>query len=122
MIGKSLIAAAPVAASLMAPLPASEAKAGVDVNIGIGVGGYYPGYPAYGGYYGYRGGYGYWPHAPRPISCYRGANIVDNAGYYRVNPIDCGAPSYAYTAWKRGNKFVVRLNGYGTITSVRRVF
>lgn len=119
MIGKSLIAAAAIAAALTASLPASEAKAGVDVNIGIGVGGYFPGYPAYGGYYGYRGGYGYWP---RPVSCHRGASMVDNAGYYRVNPIDCGAPSYAYTAWKRGHKFVVRLNGYGTITSVRRVF
>jgi hypothetical protein len=115
MIGKSLIAAAAIAACLTAALPASEAKADVDVNIGIGIGGYYPGYPAY-------GGYGYWPREPRRMSCYRGANIVDNAGFYRVNPIDCSAPSYAYTAWKRGNKFVVRLNSYGSITSVRRVF
>lgn len=122
MIGKSLIAAAAIAATLTATLPASSAKADVDVNIGIGLGGYYPGYPAYGGYHGYHGGYGHWPRERSRMSCYRGANIVDRAGFYRVNPIDCSAPSYAYTAWKHGNKFVVRLNGYGTITSVRRVF
>lgn len=120
MIGKSLFAAAAVAAALAAALPASEAKADVDVSIGIGVGGYYPGYPAYGGYYGsWHGG---WPHEPRRMSCRRGANIVDGAGFYHVSPIDCGAPSYAYTAWKRGHKYVVRLTGYGAIASVRRVF
>lgn len=126
MIGKSLIAAAAVATTLTAALPASSAKADVDVNIGIGVGrGYAPGYPAYGGYYGYggyRGGYGYWRHEPRRMSCYRGANIVDDAGFYRVNPIDCGGASYAYTAWKHDHKFVVRVNSYGAITSARRIF
>lgn len=121
MIGKSLIAATAIAASLMAVMPASEARADVDVSIGIGIGGYYPGYPAYGGYYGYRGGDAFWPRDPRRVSCNRGAAIVDNAGFHRVNPINCGAPFYVYTAWKRGEKFVVRVNQQGAITSIRRV-
>lgn len=116
MIGKSLIATAAVATALLAALPSSEAKADVDVSIGIGIGGYYP------GFYGYGGGYGYWPREARRVSCNRGANIVDNAGFYRVNPVDCSAPFYTYTAWKRGNKFVVRMNNFGAITSVRKVF
>jgi hypothetical protein len=120
MIGKTLIATAAVATALLAALPASEAKADVDVSIGIGIGGYYPGYYGYDG--GYGGGYGYWQREPRRVGCNRGANIVDNAGFYRVNPIDCSAPIYAYTAWKRGHKFVVRMNSFGNITSVRKVF
>lgn len=126
MIGKTLLAAAALATAVVATLPASPAKAGVDVDIGIGVGGYYPGYRAYGdddySDDGYRGGYGYWRHEYRRISCYRGADIVDNAGFYRVRPLDCSAPSYGYTAWKRGHKYMVRLNSYGTIVSVRRIF
>lgn len=125
MIGKTLLAAAAIAAAVTATLPASQAKADVDVDIGIGIGGYYPGYPAYRDGYpygGYRGGYGYWRHDYRRISCHRGADIVDDAGFYRVKPVDCSAPSFGYSAWKRGHKYMVRVNGYGSITSVRRVF
>ena len=124
MFGKTVLTAAAVAATLTAALPASPAHADVDVDIGIGVGGYFPGYPVYGDDHYPEGRYhgGYWHHERRWMSCYRGAGIVDDAGFYRVRPLDCSAPNYAYTAWKRGTKFVVRVNSYGAITSIRRVF
>ena len=52
MIAKSLIAAAALATTMTLALPADEARADWDVNIGVGVGvgaGFYPGY--YPGYY-----------------------------------------------------------------------
>jgi len=108
MFAKSLIAAAAVATSfaLAAPLQA-EAKTSIDINIGVG--GFYPGY--YDGYYG--GGY---------ISCKKGRNIVDWSGFNAVSAIDCSLPGYRYTAWKNGHKYVVRVNGYGSITNVHKLF
>jgi len=112
MFAKSLIAAAAVATSfaLAAPLQA-EAKTSIDINIGVG--GFYPGY--YDGYYG--GGYG-----PGYISCKKGRNIVDWSGFNAVSAIDCSLPGYRYTAWKNGHKYVVRVNGYGSITNVHKLF
>ena len=113
MIGKSLIAAAAIAAALTASLPASEAKAGVDVNIGIGVGGFYPGY-GYGGVY-VPGAY-YEPYYG--ISCGQARSIVKGSGFYKITAIDCSAPSYKFVAWQGGNKYKVRVNSAGNITGV----
>lgn len=131
MIGKTLIAAAAVAATFAVALPASEAKADVDVDIGIGIvpGGYYAGGYTGGGYY--QGGYDYdraygYGHGYRPyrkgISCGTGRNIVADAGFHRVKPVDCELPGYRYTARKNGHKFVVRVNARGNITDIRRVY
>lgn len=133
MIAKSLFAAAAVAAAMTVAMPAPQAKADVDVDIGIGFGGFGPGYYAggygYSGYdddgYGYGDGYGYdhYPrHRPHRISCSRGQRIVDDSGFHRVRPVDCSLPNYRYTAWKRGHKFMVRVNARGAITSVNRIF
>ncbi|MFN4143877.1 hypothetical protein [Aestuariivirga sp.] len=112
MMMKSLIAATAVAGAMTLALPASEAKADVDVNIGIGLGGYYPGH-----YYG-----GYPVRHRYKVSCQTGRNIVDRSGFNRVRAIDCTLPSYKYSAWKRGHKFVVSVNRTGDITRVRKVF
>jgi hypothetical protein len=124
MIAKTLIAAAALAATMTFALPAQEAKADVDVDIGIG---FFPS-PGYGyGFddYGYQDsdyGLGYYPdHRPHRISCGQGRRIVDRSGFRRVNPIDCELPGYRYTAWKRGQKFMVRVNGRGDITGVNRI-
>lgn len=135
MIAKSLIAAAAVAATLSVALPAEDAKADVDVTIGIGAGGYHSGYgyddygyaPGYvhGGYdHGYDDDYGYGGYRPyrSHISCGRGRNIVDNSGFNKVKPVDCSLPGYRYTAWKKGHKYMVRMNGKGNITDIRRIF
>lgn len=132
MIAKSLFAAAALAATLAVSLPAPQARADVDVEIGIGVGGYVP------GYYGY--GYGY---APRPayrpgyraygydrayddydagITCNMGRKIVYRSGFRDVRALDCDGPGYRYSAWKRGQEYVVRVNEDGVITRVRRVY
>lgn len=129
MIAKTLIAAAAIAATMTFALPAQEAKADVDVNIGIGVfpaGGYGHGY----GYgfddYGYVDhGYGWGYHSerrPYRISCGQGRRIVDRSGFNRVRPVDCELPGYRYSAWKHGKKFMVRVNGRGNITDIRRVY
>jgi hypothetical protein len=132
MILKSLFAAAAVATALTVAIPAPEAKADIDVDIGIGVGGYFPGYYRndYVYDYGYGGGYGHgygdgYGHAYRPhrdvISCNRGRKIVDRSGFNRVRAVDCDLPGYRYTAWKNGRQFMVRMNGRGDITNVRRI-
>ena len=108
MIAKSLIAAAAIATTMAVALPATQAQAGVDIKINIGLGG--PGF--YGaGFYG-----------PNHISCMKGRNIVDWSGFHNVNAVDCGLPGYRYTAWKKGHKYVVRVNAYGHITNVNRIF
>ena len=120
MFAKSLIAAAAIAATfaVAAPLQA-EAKTNVDINIGFGIGGFYPGYaepgyyPAYGYGYGYNRGH---------ISCQKGGRIVDRSGFNRVRPVDCSLPGYRYTAWRHGHKFVVTVNRFGNITRVNRIF
>lgn len=116
MIGKSLIAAAAVATTMAIALPATqaEAKTNIDINIGFGVGGGY-----YGG--GYYGG-GYPVYSPGNISCKKGRNIVDYSGFHNVKAIDCSLPTYKYTAWKKGHKFVVSVNRYGNIYKVNKVF
>jgi hypothetical protein len=119
MFAKTLIAAAAVAASLTAALPAeqAQAKTNIDLNIGIGGG------------YGYGDGYGYghypYPHR-RPyydgISCRRGADIVQWNGFWGVSPVDCSLPRYHYSAWRHGQQFMVTVNGGGTIINVRPIY
>lgn len=132
MIAKSLFAAAALAATLAMGLPAPEAKADVDVEIGIGVGGYVPGY--YGSGYGYAPrpayryghGYGYGYRAydgyDDGITCNMGRKIVYRSGFRDVRALDCHGPGYRYSAWKRGQEYVVRVNQDGEITRIRRVY
>lgn len=112
MITKSLIAAAAIAASVTAFAPAQQAQAGVDIDVNLGFGGYYPGYgyyPVYDPYFG-------------AISCHKGKKIVRWHGYNNVNPVDCSLPGYKYTGWKWGHKYLVRVNGGGNITGVQMIF
>jgi hypothetical protein len=125
MFAKSLIAAAALATAMTFALPAEQAKADVDVSIGIG---FYPD-PGYGhgfddyGYHDSGYGWGYYPeHRPHRISCGQGRRIVDRSGFNRVRPLDCELPGYRYSAWKHGKKYVVRVNGRGSITGVSRVY
>lgn len=111
MIAKSLFAAAALATTLAVALPASQAQAGVDVKIGIGIGGFYPGYY---GHPTYR--------HPGAVSCWKGRQIVDNSGFNKVKTVDCGLPTYRFTAWRNGHKFVVKMNRHGNITNVNRIF
>ena len=143
MIAKSLIAATAVAATMAVALPASDAKADVDVTIGLGVGGYYPEVDVtiglgVGGYYpdyypAYRpyayGGYGHYERYNRydaydrydhGISCGKGRRIVDHSGFNNVRAIDCNGSNYRYSAWKKGHRYVVRVNRDGDITRIRR--
>lgn len=112
MFDKYMIATAAVLASLVAiPVHSAEAKSHVDFNVGvgIGVGGFYPGY---GGYYG---GYDE-PYAG--VSCGQARSIVKGNGFYKVSAIDCSAPTYRFIAWQGGNKYKVRVNNWGNITGV----
>lgn len=120
MIAKTLIAAAALAATMTVAMPAQEAKADVDVDIGIG---FFPG-GGYGhGYHDSGYGWGYYPERrPYRISCGEGRRIVDRSGFNRVRPVDCELPSYRYSAWKHGKKFMVRVNGRGNIMDIRRVY
>ncbi|RPH73669.1 MAG: hypothetical protein EHM74_01670 [Hyphomicrobiales bacterium] len=122
MIAKSMIAAATLATTMTLALPADEARADWDVNVGVGVGvgvgaGFYPGY--YPGYYpDYYGDDVYPVYKKKHYSCGTVANIVDNKGFHKVKPFDCSLPHYKFTAWKKGEKWIVVTNGKGQITKV----
>lgn len=131
MLTKSLIAAAAVAATLAVAVPAPEAQAktnfDIDVNLGLPIYG-----DGYGYGYGYDGGYGhdygddgYYPahggYSHYGISCGEGKRIVRWSGFRKVRAVDCDRPGYKYTAWKHGRKYLVRVNGAGAITHVKRV-
>jgi hypothetical protein len=123
MIAKSLIAAAAVAASLtaLAPVEQAQAKIHLDVNVGIGGGGFYPGYyPDY----GYGGGYYpvVDPYYGGGISCYKGKNIVKWSGFNNVHAFDCSAPVYQYKAWKFGHAYKVKVSLNGNIIGVKQIF
>lgn len=111
MIGKSLIAAAAVATTLGLALPASQAQAGVDINITLGGGGYFPGY--------YQPNYPV--YNPGHISCKKGRKIVDNSGFNFVKAIDCSLPGYRYTGFKGGKKYVISVNRFGNIYKVHKI-
>ncbi len=126
MILKSLLAAGAVAASLVAIAPAHQAQAGVNIDLQIGVPGYYPVY-GYGYGYGYGDGYGYgYGHPVRhwddAISCKKGKKIVKWNGFHKVNAVDCGLPRYKYTGWKSGHKYLVTVNRLGGIADVERIY
>ena len=66
-------------------------------------------------------GYGYGHR--RWIGCWRGAQMVDNQGFYRVRSLDCEAPVYTYRAFRNDRPFIVRLSARtGAIISVRRAY
>lgn len=117
MIGKSLIAAAAVATTMVVALPATQAQAktNFDINIGLGFGGY-------GNGYGYGYGYGPTYYHKSYISCGKGRKIVNWSGFNKVKAVDCSLPGYKYTAWKKGHKYMVRVNGNGNITHVSKIF
>ena len=117
MLTKSMIAIAAVLASLsLLPVETAEAKSHVNfsVGVGLGVGGFYPGF---GGYYG--GATYYEPYYG--VSCGQARSIVKGSGFYKVTAIDCSAPSYKFIAWQGGNKYAVRVNSAGSITGVKPI-
>jgi hypothetical protein len=126
MFTKALLAAAAVAS--VVTLASTSAKADVNVDFGIGLGGFYPAYD-----YGYDG-----PHFPRHhrrhhwndyppvinygISCGAGRNVVRNAGFRNVSAYDCSAPTFGYNAWRHGDLFKVKVNYRGQITAAYPVY
>jgi hypothetical protein len=116
MFVKTLITAAAFAASLaLLAAPQASAKTVIDIDVGLGLGGF-------GGYYG--GGYDpYYPVVDPGfgggVSCNKGRKIVKWAGFKNVTPFDCSAPVYGYKAWKWGNPYKVRVNWQGDIVSVK---
>jgi hypothetical protein len=127
---KSLIAATAIAASAVA-LSSVEASAKTNWDIHIGLGA--PFYPVYEEpVYIERPVQTYRPHrvyrpyveydyVDREMSCRYGKQIVRDAGFRAVDAYDCSAPTYGYTAWKRGGYFKVRVNYQGEIVSVRNI-
>ena len=118
MILKTLAAAGAVAATLVATAPVQQAQAGVDIDVRIGVPGYYPDY-GYGYGYGYVHPIGHWDGA---ISCHKGKKIVKWNGFHKVNAVDCELPRYKYTAWKAGHKYLVTVNRRGNIADVDMLY
>jgi hypothetical protein len=138
MFAKSMIAAAAIAASAVALSPVeANAKTNWDIHIGLGA----PAYPIYDyPVYVDRPVHVYRPHVEygyvepryryaepryhyvdRDLSCRSGKHIVRDAGFRDVDAYDCSAPTYGYTAWRRGGYYKVRVNYGGDIVSVRRI-
>jgi hypothetical protein len=118
MFTKVLVAAAALTAAFVATAPA-EAKSHFDVNVGLGFGG--------GGYYGggyYGGGYypGYYPvygdDYGDGISCWKAKKIVQNHGFYKVYPTDCGGKYMRFKAKRDGDWYRVKVDRWGHIVDV----
>jgi hypothetical protein len=114
MITKSLIAAAAVAVSLtaLAPVQQAQAKLNVDLNVNLG-GGIYPGYGYGGGYYPV-----YEPYYGGGKSCWQVKQKLKMMNFKQVQPFDCGAPTYRFTAKKNGVHVKVKTNVWGNILAV----
>jgi hypothetical protein len=121
MITKTLIAAAAVAVSLTALAPVQQAQAKTNLNfnidLGVGGGGFYPGY-GYGG--GYGGGYYpvVEPYYGGGKSCWQVKQKLKMMNFKQVQPFDCSAPTYRFTAKKNGNYVKVKTNMWGNILAV----
>ena len=115
MITKSLIAAAAVAVSLTALAPVQQAQAKVNIDFNIVTPGIYGGY-------GYGGGY-YQPIYDEPYygggkSCWQVKHQLKMMNFKKVQPFDCSAPTYRFSAKKNGNYVTVKTNVWGNILAV----
>jgi hypothetical protein len=132
MIAKSFIAAVAVAGSALAfSAPEASAKTNWDIQLGIGI----PAFPVYEApVYIERPVHVYRPYYSRRyyeepryryvdegISCGTGKEILRDSGFRGVDAYDCSAPTFGYTAWKRGGYYRVRVNYVGDIVSARRI-
>ena len=95
MMIKPIAAACALAASLFAYTPA---QADVDFDIDVGLG------------FGPRWGYDYGYVDYRGISCGEGRRIVRHAGFRRVRTLDCRGRTFAYSGWRHGDRYIVRLS------------
>jgi hypothetical protein len=134
MFVKSLIAVAAIASVVSFASVPAKAETTVDIGIGLGLGGYYPG-DGY-GYVddGYPGDYPAYPRHRRRhfddyapvmsygVSCNRGRSIVRNEGFRNVRAYDCSAPTYGYKAWRDGELYQVKVSYRGRIISVRPIY
>lgn len=79
---KMMMAAAGLSLSLMMlPVATAPAKAGVNIDINIG--------------------------GKNRISCRRGARIVENHGWRRVEARDCSGRNYTYTGRRDGDRWII---------------
>lgn len=118
MIAKSLIAAAAVAASLTALAPVQQAQAKVKIDFNIVAPGIHGGYG-----YGYGYGGGYYPVYDEPYygggkSCWQVKQKLKMMNFKKVNPFDCSAPTYRFSAKKNGDYVTVKTNVWGNILAI----
>lgn len=103
---KNLIVAGALSLAVLGFGTASQALAGTNVDIGIGLGG---GYSDPGRRY-------------RRVSCREGARIVASAGFRRVRPLDCNGSEYAYRGFRHGDMYKITIKSRnGHIKNVIRL-
>lgn len=110
LFSKAGLAAALVAGvmAIGAPAPA-EAKAKINIWIGLPGFGYWTGPGYYRGHYRHR------------LSCHEGRRIVDHRGFNAVRATDCKLRYYHYRAKRKGHWYTVRLDSVtGHMTYWRR--
>jgi len=55
------------------------------------------------------------------ISCWEGARIVEDYGYFRVRTRDCKGSTYTYFARRNGKHYIIDVSAKrGRVTNVRR--
>lgn len=106
---KTLVVAGGLSLGLLALGGTSQALAGSDIDIGIGLGG---GYHQPGVRYARSG----------RISCRQGARIVRYEGFKRVRAVDCDGSTYSYYGFQRGRMFQINVRSRdGSIRDVARL-
>lgn len=95
---KMIMAAAGLSLGLlMMPVATPPAKAGINIDINLG--------------------------GKKKISCGRGRRIVEDAGFRRVEPRNCGGRNYSYFGRRHGDNFIIVLDSRrGRIVDVRRLY
>jgi len=119
---KSLIAAAALTA-VVAGFSATSAQAGkVHVDVGVGVGGWGPGYPVYEPYPVYVEP-DYYPVRRWGVSCGEAKWQVKSAHFRNVRTLDCSGRTYMFTGWKHGDQYRIRVSRRdGDIISVSAIY
>lgn len=101
MIRKTMLALATLISMTAADMAPAFAKVNIDINIGYG-------------------GWGVIGVRPGRGSCGHGLRIV-NRRFNRVSARDCNGRVYAYTGWRNGRRFLIRMDSYnGRIIDVQR--
>jgi hypothetical protein len=56
------------------------------------------------------------------VSCQQAGRMLRNRGWYRVRAVNCSGKRYRFTAWRKGDKYLISVSAWrGRILSVNQL-